>query len=504
MGFVLLLGCGAAAYAYYKLNGNIKSANLSAGGKNGAGHEQPDAFGRTPINILMIGSDSRADAGDKKLGGAADSTGARADVEMVVHISADRSNATVMSIPRDTVASWGACHDPKYPSMSAQTDQKINAALNGGPGCSVVAVHQLTGIPIDHFMMVDFSGVVKMSDAVGGVPVCVTADIYDPYSHLKLKQGSHVLKGKGALAFLRTRHGFGDGSDSRGRTVAQHVFLTSMINTMKKNGSLTNAGRLWSLANAATSNLTVDHGIDSIPKLIGLAKDVNKVPQNRITFATMQTYDATVNGASQTFVQKPNAPALFKTIADDQALTTAAGKKLQTTAPTISPSTIAVQVLNGTSVYHRAGTIADNLVSRGFSKQTGSGDGTPGTATTTLTYPAGELPQAQVVAKAIGLPSKALKQGTGTQLTLQIGADWTTGDTFPGGKAGATPGDTKDALAGSNQQTGNTQKCAEVSTSHQVIGLDANGMPTSSDHTYGGTSPTRAYALSKNVKDSAP
>lgn len=158
MGFVLLLGCGAAAYAYFKLSGNIKSDDLSANGKNGAGTEKPDAFGRTPINLLVIGSDQRTDAGDKKLGGAADSSGARADVEMVVHISADRSNATVMSVPRDLVASWSGCHDKGHPSMGPQTDQKINAALNGGPGCSVDAVHQLTGIPIDHFMMVDFKG----------------------------------------------------------------------------------------------------------------------------------------------------------------------------------------------------------------------------------------------------------------------------------------------------------------------------------------------------------
>ena len=131
--------------------------------------------------------------------------------------------------------------------MGPQTNQMINSALNGGPGCSVVAVHQLTGIPIDHFMMVDFSGVVSMSKAVGGVPLCVDKNVYDPYSHLKLKKGPHVLEGQAALEFVRTRHGFGDSSDSRGRTAAQHIFLSSLLNQMKTKGTLGSPTKMWSM-----------------------------------------------------------------------------------------------------------------------------------------------------------------------------------------------------------------------------------------------------------------
>lgn len=501
MGFVLLLGCGAAAYAYFKLSGNIKSDDLSANGKNGAGTEKPDAFGRTPINLLVIGSDQRTDAGDKKLGGAADSSGARADVEMVVHISADRSNATVMSVPRDLVASWSGCHDKGHPSMGPQTDQKINAALNGGPGCSVDAVHQLTGIPIDHFMMVDFKGVVKMSNAVGGVPVCVDNNVYDPYSHLKLKKGNHVLKGDAALEFLRTRHGFGDSSDSRGRTVAQHIYLNSLVGTLKSHGTLSSPTKLWKLANAATSALTVDNALDTPTKLIGLANDLNKVPQNRITYATLQTYDTKVNGVDETLISKPSAPALFRTIIDDQSLTTGSGAKTKAAAtPTVAPGTIAVQVQNGSRAIGRAGAIAQELIGKGFSPQTSSGDG-PDTTTTSLSYPAGEQAQAQTVAKALGLPSKAVKQGTGNGIVLLLGTDWTTGTVYPGGKSASTPSDSKAALEGANSKL---SKCAQVSTFDDVIGLNAAGQPTSSDHTYGSTSPTHAYALSPNIKDSAP
>ncbi|WUH91374.1 LCP family protein [Streptomyces sp. NBC_00433] len=507
MGFVILLAGGATGYAYWKLNSNIKSDDLSANGKDGAGHEKADAFGRTPINILVIGSDDRTDAADCKLGGACKvATGQRADVEMVVHISADRTNATVMSVPRDLRADWGGCHDDGHASMGPQHDTMINAALAGGPGCSVVAVHELTGIPIDHFMMVHLSGVVDMSNAVGGVNVCVSADIYDPYSHLKLKQGSHVLQGVAALEFVRTRHGFGDGSDNEGRTGGQHVFLTALLNKLKDDGTLTSPSKMWKVANAATKALTVDNSLDSVTKLIGLGTDLNKVPTDRVTFATLQTASVTVDGRSELHLVNPGAAALFKTIADDQSLTTASGAKAAPSAtPTIPPSSIAVQVQNGGGVAHRAADIAAELVSRGFSPRTTSGDG-PSSATTTLSYPTAQQAQAQSVAKALGLPSAALKpSASATGLVLLLGTDWPTGTTFPGGKAPISAADQKSALKGTNSQLGSAKgACAQVSKFDDVIGVDSAGHVTTAANPRHSTSPSHAYAISPNVKDSAP
>ncbi|MGW2933340.1 LCP family protein [Streptomyces sp. NPDC001156] len=508
MGFVLLLGIGTAAYAYWKLTSAIKSDDLSANGKDGAGHETPDAFGRSPINILVIGSDARANASDCKLGGACGkASGARADVEMVVHISADRSNATVLSIPRDLRSSWSGCHAANHPSMGPQSNQMINSALGGGPGCSVVAVHELTGIPIDHFMMVDFSGVVAMSHAVGGVPICVNHDIYDPYSHLKLKEGSHVLEGQAALEFVRTRHGFGDSSDSRGRTAAQHIFLSSLLNQLKTKGTLSSPAKMWAIANAATQSLTVDSSLNSATKLVGLAGDLNKVPASRVTFATMQTHDVEVNGVWQTLVTNPGANDMFKSIANDQSLTAAARPASPSAAPAataVATSVIAVQVQNGTTVRGRANTISQELLRRGFSKQTAAANGTPAT-TTSLAYPAGQMPQARAVAKALGLPASVLKQGSGTGIVLVIGTDWPSGTSFPGSKTAPVPVDTQAALDGANMKLGNdNDTCAQVSTFKTAIGLDASGKPTSSDHPTSSTSPTRAYALSPEVNDSAP
>src|SRR4051794_1740200 len=205
-----LILTGAGIYLYRQLSGNIRQVPLFSGTTGNAGQEKPDVFGRLPINLLVIGSDSRAKKANCKLGGGCTGTGQNADVEMVVHVSADRSNITVMSVPRDTVADLPGCTDRSTGQKVAARYGQINGTLEYGPGCTVAAVHQLTGIPIDHFIMVDFAGVIAMSDSVGGVSVCVSDNVYDPYSHLKLAAGKHVLKGLAALEFLRSRHAFGD------------------------------------------------------------------------------------------------------------------------------------------------------------------------------------------------------------------------------------------------------------------------------------------------------
>jgi LCP family protein required for cell wall assembly len=498
---VVVLAAIGGTYEYLKLSGNITADNLYNGTKKSTLTEKPDAFGRTPLNILVLGSDTRDTAEDCSIGGdcADGGGGANADVEMVVHLSADRSNATVMSIPRDLETNLPGCTDTKDHTSFAGGVGMINSTLQYGPGCTVAAVEQLTGIPIDHFAMVDFSGVVNMSDAVGGVNVCVSANVYDPDSHLKLAKGTHTLEGLSALEFLRTRHGFGDGSDL-GRTYAQHIFLTQMINKLKSAGTLGDPLKVLSLADAATKALTVDNGLDSIPKLVGLADDLNKVPTDRITFTTMQNQPDPSN--ADRVVIAPGAQTLFKTISNDQSLTTASGGKSTAStatatasasaAPTTPTGDIAVQVENGTGISGRAGAIEAALINQGYSNNSSAGDA-PAAAKTSLSYPAAQAAEAKEVAASLGLPSSALQQGSGSQITLIIGSDWTSGTSFPGGKASPAAADTKVALTGAHDQTGNqTGSCAPVSTQYTVA---LNGI---------GMTPTQAYAQSPNVPNSAP
>ncbi|WP_329362314.1 LCP family protein [Streptomyces sp. NBC_00669] len=312
LSLAVLVAAGAGTLVYLRLNGNIRDMPLFGGIGGNAGHERPDAFGRTPVNVLVIGSDTRADPADCKLGGDC-GPGRNADVAMVLHLSADRSHATVLSIPRDTVTDLPACRAPKGGTAAAHRGP-VNSSLQYGPGCTVAAVHALTGIPIDHFVMADFAGVVRMSDAVGGVPVCVDRDMYDPYSHLKLARGRHDLRGQAALEFLRTRHAFGDGSDL-GRTSAQHLFLSALGTRLRRSGSLTDPAGMLSLADTATKSLTVDPGLAAVPKLIGLADDVRKVPSARVDYATMPTVPDPDDGAH--VVPAAAARGVFAAIADD-------------------------------------------------------------------------------------------------------------------------------------------------------------------------------------------
>ncbi|MFJ5029383.1 LCP family protein [Streptomyces sp. NPDC088560] len=497
---LILVTAGAGWWFYEHLNGNIHS--LSLDGKGGT--EKADAFGRTPINILVMGSDGRTSAEDCKLGGGCSQTGVQsgngnADVEMVLHISADRSNATVMSIPRDTMTRVPACQDPGSGQSTPGYYGQINSALTYGPACQVATVHQLTGIPIDHFVKLDFSGVVKMSDAIGGVSVCVSDNVYDTYSHLKLSKGDHTLKGEAALEFVRSRHGFGDGSDL-GRTTTQHLFLSAMMRNFKSAGTLTDPTAVYGLADAATKALTVDDGLGTVKKLISLASDVDKVPTKRMTFTTMQTAPDPNN--RDRVVVGPGARTLFSTIADDQSLTTGSGEKsaaasatssatAEPTASAVPAAQIAVTVENGTAVTGRASQIATALTDQGFSSATTANAPSPA-ATTMLTYGSGEKGEAQTVAKALGLSSAHLQQGTGTGLTLVIGSDWPTGTSFPGGSSRPAPADTHAAVSNAHASTADDSKtCAQVSQ-YRTVSLGGVSM-----------TPAQAYAAARDVPDSA-
>jgi LCP family protein required for cell wall assembly len=502
---VLVLSAGAVLYAH--LNANLRSVSLFAGITGSAGTEKPDPFGREPINILLIGSDTRASAADCHLGGACANggAGANADVEMVVHVAADRSNATVMSVPRDIVTDLPACRPDKGSTMPAHVGQ-INSTLAYGPGCTVAAVHQLTGIPIDHFVMVDFAGVIAMSDAAGGAQVCVTGNVYDTYSHLKLAKGTHTLKGLAALEFVRSRHAFGDGSDL-GRTYAQHIFLSAVIRNLKSAGTLANPTKLYSLADAATKALTVDTGLGSISKLLGLATELNKVPTGRITFATMPTSPDPAN--PNRVIPAPTAQKLFRLITDDQPLTaarpspgavperaplpppaTASGSGSAGTLTAAQKARVAVWVRNGGGHPGRAAAIAQALIANGFSPRTRFSTTTTA-ATTTLTYPDGQHAQAQAVAQALSLPASALRSGLVHELTLVLGTDWTSGTTYPASVT-PSPADTVAAVNEAHAQTADQSKtCATVSP-YKTVALD--GVPMT---------PGRAYQLSTDIPVSA-
>ncbi|WP_260616131.1 LCP family protein, partial [Streptomyces sp. WAC05292] len=320
----LILATAAAGYLYYRhLNGSIQTDALNLG-ENKLGGSRPNAFGQTPLNILLIGSDARDGEENKALGGAKDTFDGPplADVQMLLHLSADRSNMSVVSMPRDTMLKMPKCTEPngKVHSASRGLVQTNESLSRGGPGCTVAAWQDLTKIPIDHFMMIDFKGVVTMADAIGGVPVCVQENVHSltrdgKGSGLKLAKGENVIQGEVALQWLRTRYGFEDGSDI-GRAHAQHMYMNSLAREFRRNAKLSNPMKLNSLAQAAIKAMVVDPGLNKIDKLYDLSMELKKVDPSRITMTTMPWIPSPSDSAR--VEPKPGeAEDLFRMIRED-------------------------------------------------------------------------------------------------------------------------------------------------------------------------------------------
>ena len=269
---------------YDRLNSNIRTVDIG-------GLRTKDG----PLDILLIGSDSRAGANAEYGSGLVDD-GARSDTTMLLHVSADRTNATVASIPRDSMVQLPSCDIPGGGVSTPQLGMFNSAFTAGGAACTVKTVETLTGVPIDHVLVVDFTGFKAIVDAIGGIPVTLDQAVDDPDSHLSLPAGTSVVTGEQALAFVRARHNLGNGSDI-GRMGRQQQFLSSALDTMTKDGVLDDPSKLYKVLDAATKALTTDPALGSLSALSALASDLKQVPRANITYLTVpwQTYQPDPN-----------------------------------------------------------------------------------------------------------------------------------------------------------------------------------------------------------------
>ncbi|MCP9975577.1 LCP family protein [Streptomyces somaliensis] len=470
---LLVLVTAGAGYLYVEhLNGNIRSGHRS-GGDSGVEKGAPDASGHTPLNILLIGADGRNSKENLALGGAKDTVGdkPRGDVQMLLHVAADRRSAAVVSVPRDTRVPIPACRDAATGEEYPPTSRIITESLQrGGPGCTLTTWEKLTGVYIDHWMMVDFAGVVRMADAVGGVPVCVRQNVWDRPtprvpggSGLKLRAGETYVKGEQALQWLRTRHAF---FNDQGRAKAQHMYLNAMLRQLKEQNAFTDTGRVMDLAEAGTKALEVSEGLGSVRRLFDLAMELKDVPANRITMTTLPTVEDPRDRARLVPAEKP-AQQMWRMLREDvpfdgnggpaprgEAVRRAEGDR----AAAAPPSSLAVTVVNGTgadgryTVRRRAGGIAGVLRGKGFTRTAVSRDMVPA-AETVLAYPessgARGRADALSVAEAVGLPADAVRAaGDVDGLRLTVGDDWREGEAFPERKrpeAGDLPPDAENS-----------------------------------------------------------
>lgn len=280
---LVLAVSGGLSVFFSHLNGNIATQSMAVLGRL----PPPSAAG--VLNILALGSQTRDGQGP---GFGRDPGTDLSDTAMLIHLNAAHTRAIVLSIPRDLLVYRPPCRERVGGAavVPGQQDAMFDSAMNlGGPACAVATVQDMSGIRIDHFIRVDFNGFRTMTDALGGVQVCVPAPgIHDWRSHLNITAGLHVISGNEALAFVRDRHAIGNGGDL-GRIRMQQMFISSLIKKVMSAGTLSDPVTLYRLANAATRSLTTDPGLGSVQALLGLAESLRSLKLSHITFVTLPT-----------------------------------------------------------------------------------------------------------------------------------------------------------------------------------------------------------------------
>ncbi|WP_405900478.1 LCP family protein [Streptomyces sp. NBC_00727] len=319
---VLLLAAGGTAWwLWSRLDGNITGVDIN----KALGEDRPEKLPTSGQNLLVLGSDSRAGAENKKLGGGVGVSGARSDTALVVHIPEGREKAVAVSIPRDTLVTRPECTKGDGSTVPTKDRVMFNSVYSQvGPACVVKTVEKMSGVRIDHYLEINFAGFKGLVDAIGGVTVDVPEDIHDKSSGLDLTAGSHKLNGTESLSYVRTRHGIGDGSDL-GRIGLQQQFLMALLSEVKKQDLLGSPTSAYKIANSATKSLTTDEDLASLTSLTQFARSMNGVdPETMETIMLPVAYDKI--DPNRVIAAEPQATTLWKAIRTDSAIPASAKK----------------------------------------------------------------------------------------------------------------------------------------------------------------------------------
>ncbi|MGW1210754.1 LCP family protein [Streptomyces sp. NPDC002499] len=438
MAFVLVATVGGAYFYLKHLEGNVATTDIGDAGKSG--FSKDEAF-----NILIIGTDKRTGDGNEGYGDKG-SVG-HADTNILLHVSKDRTNATALSIPRDLIVDIPDCPtkqtDGTETVVPGQQGVRFNRSLGESgrdPGCTMRTVKENTGISVDHFMMADFNAVKTLTTAVDGVTVCLEHAVKDKQSKLDLPAGESKVEGEQALAFVRTRHSFGNEGDLD-RIKVQQQFLGSLMRKMSSGDTLTSPTKLLKLAEAATKALTVDSAIGKVGTLKDIALELKKVPPKNISFTTVPVLDNPAETIKATVVvNESKGPQLFDLIKNDVSLTAVKQEKKKEAAAVAArlkgtksaAADVRVRILNGGAAGGSAQAELNYLQNdEGVEKSENAGNADAALAKTTLEYDPDQADQARRLAAIMGLSGSALKPGesvTNSQglpaMTLTLGKDF--------------------------------------------------------------------------------
>ncbi|MBL1090448.1 MULTISPECIES: LCP family protein [Streptomyces] len=380
------------------------------------------------LNFLVVGTDGRDKLTQEEkekyhLGGQPCHC---TDTLMLVHLSADRDRASIVSLPRDSYAEVPAHTDAATGRARAAHPIKLNAAYaEGGPNLTVRTVEHMTGVHIDHYLEVDFTSFMRTVDAVGGVEICTVRPLRDSYTGLNLPVGKAQLNGGQALQYVRSRHI--DGSADLGRMQRQQRFLAALIHKITSSGVLMNPIRFKDVADTMLASVRADPGFEA-NDLVDLGQAMRGFTPSSSEFTSVPLGDVAkpVPGVGSTVRWDPvRAPKLFEAIREDRPLAVHRDRHRSSAAVVdVPPGRVQVQVYNGSDRAGLATSVARELHATGFATV-----GTPGNSTlgrparTVIAYDPRWDRSARSLAAA--LPGAVLRPvtGQGPVMRVTVGQD---------------------------------------------------------------------------------
>jgi LCP family protein required for cell wall assembly len=404
-GVILIVAtvAGIFGFAARNLAGNIKALEVIA---------TPKPVAETgPLNILLMGTDTRTDQGggfgsETEYGG----TG-RSDTTILIHLSNDRKSAIAVSIPRDSVVNIPACTKEDGTTVTERTDLFNSAFSSAGPGCTVKTIETLTGITINHAVIVDFVGFSNVVDALGGIDVCLTEAIDEPVENgagIQLPAGVQTLDGISALGLMRARYSLADGSDLK-RIERQQELLSITIDQVTKMNLITDLPALYKVLNAATSSLRMDAGLSDLDSLVTLSTSLSSMGSNNVSFVTVP-YESTPDGNRVQWTEEANQ--LWSAIINDTGwppseVVAAPSEAPPTETIVVKPSDVSVVILNGTNRAGFAALTGDFLKTQGVNVAEVGNAPNKNTAESVIVHTSGNALKAQLIGQLLGITNIA-------------------------------------------------------------------------------------------------
>lgn len=332
-GVIALSGVTGAAALYHRVVGSIDRADVDrflADDRPETVDPAPeDGYAGRPLNILVMGTDSR-DGENAALAG--DAEGMRSDSTVLVHLSADRTRMELVSIPRDSLVRLPACTLEDGSTTRPRESAMFNAAFTVGAGntgnlaaaaaCTRRTFEENTGVRTDESIVVKMDGVRDVIDALGGVPMDLPEAMVSPKAQLHVTAGPQVFDGTTALAFLRARTGQGNGLElgsDLARIERQQQLIHALAGQVRDANLLADPGTLMPVLTSVTRSLSISEGLADPLALAGLSLTLRDVDPAALRPVTVPTVPAPSN--KNRVVWTAEADDIWQRLNSDQPLT---------------------------------------------------------------------------------------------------------------------------------------------------------------------------------------